>query len=358
LGKKTKRKIPEVQTGRLMKTEPFDSISLILDRKTVTLAILLSLIVHLGLILTVGPLRIKNFSLPYTAKKFIRRIDLKRAELPASIFQARAETKSPSVTPIPALEAPKQIKAINPLVQDITQANPIRIPMPSVVPGGAPEVAVLSPTPPTAVSPYEEDAKSQLQSMISHLIIGPSSFGVPNTNNILPSGLGHDPIPGASAAGQAGTHPTGTSGGEGIPGVDDIQTQFKAAANFDPRIPQPVVLRLPSDILFDFDSANIKADAEPLLFQVLEILKKYHRADVEIGGHTDTFGDNMYNLQLSEQRAFAVQQWLEAHLPAGMYNFHSTGYGKSHPIVNPRGSIEEQAKNRRVEIVIRALVEE
>ncbi|TFE72952.1 hypothetical protein A7Q10_03575 [Methylacidiphilum caldifontis] len=342
----------------MMKTEPFPSLSIILDRKTVTLAIVLSILLHLGFIVTVGPIRIKNISLPSTSKKFNRRLDLKRAELPASIFQARADTKSPSVTPIPALEAPKQIKAINPLVQDVTQANPVRIPMPSVVPGGAPEVAVLSPTPPTELSPYEEDSKSQLQSMISHMLVGPSSPGVPNTNNILPSGLGHDPIPGASAPGQAGTHPTGTSGGEGIPGVDDIQTQFKAAANFDPRVPQPVVLRLPSDILFDFDSANIKPTAEPLLFQVLEILKKYNRADVEIGGHTDTFGDEMYNLQLSEQRAFAVQQWLEAHLPRGMYNFHATGYGKSHPVVNPRGSIEEQARNRRVEIVIRALVDE
>ncbi|QSR86615.1 OmpA family protein [Candidatus Methylacidiphilum infernorum] len=342
----------------MMKTEPFSPFSVILDRKTLSLAVILSLLLHLAFIVTVGPLRIKNLALASTAKKFDRRLDLKRAELPASIFQARADTQSPSVTPIPALEAPKQIKAINPLVQDVTQANPVRIPMPSVVPGGAPEVAVLSPTPPTEVSPYQEDPKSHFQTLISHLLTGQTSPGVPNTSNILPAGLGHDPIPGASAPGQAGTHPTGTSGGEGIPGVDDIQTQFKAAANFDPRVPQPVVLRLPSDILFDFDSATIKPNAESLLFQVLEILKKYNRADVEIGGHTDTFGDEMYNLQLSEQRAFAVQQWLEAHLPQGMYNFHATGYGKSHPIVNPHGSIEEQARNRRVEIVIRALVEE
>lgn len=319
-------------------------------------ALLLSLFVHAGILGVVGPLHVRGrMVLASQAKEMSRTFHLRRAELPNSLFQARAQSSTPTTAPVPDLEAPKEVKGEEAIVQKLAQENPVRVPLPDTTPGGAPEVAVLAPTPPSETSPYLPDMRAEVENATSQTNVGPATPGVPNDAIVLPSGIGPNPRPGASAAGQAGTHPEEAAGGEGLPGADDVQSQFRAAANFDPRIPQPIMVRLPSDILFDFDSYQLRPDAEPLLAQVAEILKRYGRADVEIGGHTDTFGDDQYNLRLSQLRAESVQRWFEQRLPGERLAFHATGYGRGKPIVNPRGTIDEQAKNRRVEIVIRAL---
>ncbi|MDD2676944.1 MAG: OmpA family protein [Methylacidiphilaceae bacterium] len=319
-------------------------------------ALLLSLVVHGVILGVVGPLRVRGrMVLASQAKEMTRTFHLGRAELPNSLFQARAQSSVPTTAPVPDLEAPQEVKGAEAIVQKLAQENPVRVPLPEATPGGAPEVAVLTPTPPSETSPYVPDMRAELENATSQTNVGPAVLGAPNDAIVLPSGVGRNPQPGASAAGQAGTHPEEAAGGAGLPGADDVQSQFRAAANFDPRIPQPIMVRLPSDILFDFDSYHLRPDAEPLLAQVAEILKRYGRADVEIGGHTDTFGDDQYNLKLSQERAESVQRWFQERLPGDQLSFHSTGHGRRRPIVNPRGTIDEQAKNRRVEIVIRAL---
>ncbi|VVM07946.1 Photosystem I P700 chlorophyll a apoprotein A2 [Methylacidimicrobium cyclopophantes] len=319
-------------------------------------ALLLSLLVHAAILGTVGPLRVRGrMVLASQAKEMARTFHLRQAELPNSLFQARAQSSTPTMAPVPELEVPKEMKGAEAIVQKLAQENPVRVPLPETAPGGAPEVAVLAPTPPSETSPYLPDLRAEVENATSQTNVGPAVPGVPNDTIVLPSGVGPNARAGASAAGQAGTHPDQAAGGAGLPGADDVQSQFRAAANFDPRIPQPIMVRLPSDILFDFDSYELRPDAEPLLAQVAEILKRYGRAEVEIGGHTDTFGDDQYNLKLSQERAEAVRRWFEERLPGEQLSFHATGYGRLKPIVNPRGTIEEQAKNRRVEIVIRAI---
>ncbi|CAB4243076.1 Outer membrane protein or related peptidoglycan-associated (Lipo)protein [Methylacidimicrobium sp. AP8] len=319
-------------------------------------ALLLSLFVHAAVLGVVGPLPVRGrMVLASQVKEMSRTFHLRRAELPSSLFQARAQSSTPTTAPVPDLEVPKEVKGEEAIVQKLAQQNPVRVPLSDTIPGGAPEVAVLAPTPPSETSPYAPDLQAEVENATSRTNVGPAVLGTPSDAIVLPSGIGPDPRSGASAAGQAGTHPEEAAGGEGLPGADEIQSQFRAAGNFDPRIPQPIMVRLPSDILFDFDSYQLRPDAEPLLVQVADILKRFGRADVEIGGHTDTFGDDQYNQRLSQLRAEAVQRWFEQRLPGDHLSFHATGYGRSKPIVNPRGSIEEQAKNRRVEIVIRAL---
>ena len=116
-------------------------------------------------------------------------------------------------------------------------------------------------------------------------------------------------------------------------------------------------MRLPSDILFDFDSSQLRPGADSTLDQAVDYIKKFRRADIEVDGHTDTIGDADYNLKLSTSRADAVMAWLQQRIPDSVYTWHSKGWGKTKPIVNPQGSIEEQERNRRVEIVIRAVKE-
>ena len=115
-----------------------------------------------------------------------------------------------------------------------------------------------------------------------------------------------------------------------------------------------IVIDLPADVLFDFDKATIRPDAEPALARAAELLKSYPRAQVSIGGHTDAKGDDAYNEGLSLRRARAVAARLQRE--AGR-TLGAEGFGERRPVspnVKPDGSDDPDGrqKNRRVEIRI------
>jgi outer membrane protein OmpA-like peptidoglycan-associated protein len=115
---------------------------------------------------------------------------------------------------------------------------------------------------------------------------------------------------------------------------------------------------LSADVLFDFDEADIKQEAEKSLEKVVTVLKAHPGASVAIEGHTDGKGADAYNQTLSEQRAASVKQWLVSNAPLDGSNITVRGWGESKPIAHntkPDGSDdpEGRAKNRRVEIVVR-----
>ena len=115
-----------------------------------------------------------------------------------------------------------------------------------------------------------------------------------------------------------------------------------------------IVVDLPADVMFDFDKAVIRPDAEPALDKAAEVLKSYPTAKVTIGGHTDAKGDDAYNEALSMRRAKAVADRLAG--PAGR-TLAAEGFGERQPIApnaHADGSDDPQGrqKNRRVEIRI------
>ena len=74
---------------------------------------------------------------------------------------------------------------------------------------------------------------------------------------------------------------------------------------------------------------------------------------VEIHGHTDANGNADSNMSLSEQRAFAVKKWLEAHAPQSFPEgrVKVVAHGQNEPVA-PNNTNEGRAKNRRVVIVL------
>lgn len=111
-----------------------------------------------------------------------------------------------------------------------------------------------------------------------------------------------------------------------------------------------VTIRLPGALLFDFDSATIRPDAERALRDVVEVIAAYVGRPVRIEGHTDSVASDAYNQQLSERRADAVRAWLEAHeVAAGRLT--TVGHGESKPVAD-NGTAAGRQQNRRVEIVI------
>lgn len=101
-------------------------------------------------------------------------------------------------------------------------------------------------------------------------------------------------------------------------------------------------------INFDFNRATLRPDSEPVLQQVLGLMRSMASTGFEIGGHTDNVGTPAYNQKLSEERAAAVKAWLVTHgIAAGRLT--TRGYGDSAPIA-PNDSDANRARNRRVEL--------
>jgi OmpA-OmpF porin, OOP family len=123
---------------------------------------------------------------------------------------------------------------------------------------------------------------------------------------------------------------------------------------FEPSQPvTQVVSRRAWQINFDSGKSTFTPAAEAQLQQLLRDLLVAGATLVEIHGHTDNAGNPQSNMQLSEDRAFAVKQWLEGqssvNFPEGRIRVFS--HGQENPVAS-NGTPEGKARNRRVEIVL------
>lgn len=116
-------------------------------------------------------------------------------------------------------------------------------------------------------------------------------------------------------------------------------------------------IEMPADVLFDFDKADLRSEAVPVLAQAADSIRRYGRGEVTIEGHTDAKGSDDYNQRLSERRAEAVKRWLQEQGGLKGLSLQTRGWGAKKPIApntKPDGSDDPQGrqKNRRVEIII------
>lgn len=166
-----------------------------------------------------------------------------------------------------------------------------------------------------------------------------TAFGAPPFDNLTISGSG-----------------TG-SGGSAVAGaVIGLETALK---DLGAKVSATEIrIDLSADVLFDFDKAEIKKEAEAELQKVATVLDANSNGQVSIEGHTDGKGTDAYNNALSERRAAVVKTWLTAHSQMAPARIATRGLGKTKPVAHdtkPDGSDdpEGRAKNRRVEIVVR-----
>ena len=123
-------------------------------------------------------------------------------------------------------------------------------------------------------------------------------------------------------------------------------------------IGQEIHIELSADVLFDFDKADIRPDAEAQLAKAALIIRGESGATVRAEGHTDSKGTHDYNLKLSEQRARAVVAWFQAHADLAATHFEARGFAETRPVApntKPDGADDPDGrrKNRRVEIVVK-----
>jgi outer membrane protein OmpA-like peptidoglycan-associated protein len=118
-----------------------------------------------------------------------------------------------------------------------------------------------------------------------------------------------------------------------------------------------VTMKLESDVLFDFDNAEIKPEAARTLDKVGTVIAQFPEGKVLIEGHTDAKGSPNLNLELSKRRAEAVKDWLVKNKGIAEAIITTRGLGETKPVApnaNPDGSDDPKGRqqNRRVEITV------
>jgi len=114
-----------------------------------------------------------------------------------------------------------------------------------------------------------------------------------------------------------------------------------------------IILNMPGNITFATDSADVNANFYRVLDDVALVLNEFEKTYVNIDGHTDSTGSESYNMNLSQERAASVAQYLQSRNVMGQ-RLIVNGYGESRPIAD-NSTPEGRQQNRRVEIQISPL---
>ena len=113
------------------------------------------------------------------------------------------------------------------------------------------------------------------------------------------------------------------------------------------KIGKAIVLR---NVFFDYDKATLRPESQNELNRLVEILNNNPLIRIRIQGHTDSDGNDDYNLELSDNRAKSVVDFLiEKNIDSKRLEFK--GFGESKPIA-PNDSDENKQLNRRTEFEI------
>ena len=111
-----------------------------------------------------------------------------------------------------------------------------------------------------------------------------------------------------------------------------------------------VVISL-ENIQFTADSAILRPSELSKLDRIAEILARYPERDILVGGHTALAGTAAGRLQLSQERAASVAEYLISKRVRTPDRVVIHGYGSEQPLAD-NNTQEGMQRNRRVEIVI------
>lgn len=104
------------------------------------------------------------------------------------------------------------------------------------------------------------------------------------------------------------------------------------------------------DVLFATGKADLMSGAQRTIDQLAAFLNKYPAKNVSVEGHTDSVGNEEYNLTLSRHRAESVRSALMAR-GIGQERIAVKGLGELYPVAGNDTPAGRQ-QNRRVEILI------
>ncbi|MEO1702226.1 MAG: OmpA family protein [Pseudomonadota bacterium] len=130
----------------------------------------------------------------------------------------------------------------------------------------------------------------------------------------------------------------------------ELRAQLEGTGVSVTRVGDRIILNMPSNITFPVDQDQVLPAFFPTLDSVVLVLNRYNQTIIDVYGHTDSTGDEGYNLGLSQRRATSVSGYLTSKGVDGR-RLLVTGFGETRPIAD-NGTEAGRAQNRRVEIQI------
>jgi len=136
---------------------------------------------------------------------------------------------------------------------------------------------------------------------------------------------------------------------DGVINASDLCPDSAAGAKVDAfgcEVDVAIVLR---GVNFHHDSDQLAGQSLAILDGVAATLTANPDIRVQVAGHTDSQGDDIYNKDLSQRRAASVVEYLAGKGVTGA-NLVPVGYGEEQPIAD-NDTAAGRAENRRVELV-------
>jgi outer membrane protein OmpA-like peptidoglycan-associated protein len=289
----------------------------------------------------------RNYSLPSSGREVYERI------VPRTFHLDRVEIDSKLLAPDPATEKQKSLAPEDVNLPDEKTAFE-KLMADNKGEPAAPKIdqAILSEKPTASSTTLEDTAQMAKRSGAQSILEDTRSLQTallsekPDTAG-RPTGKVLDPqaLTGRAAA-QAGK-----LRGVDTPGFSNLDDLL---ARTGPLSSETAPILMPTDLLFDYDEVNLRPEALASLEKLGTLIRRNPQATFVIEGHTDSFGPDDYNLNLSSRRAQTVKAWLVTVMKIPPDRIAARGFGKTRLIAPASGTIEEQQINRRVEIVIRA----
>jgi peptidoglycan-associated lipoprotein len=114
-------------------------------------------------------------------------------------------------------------------------------------------------------------------------------------------------------------------------GGPSTSTALGSQESIEPGSQEDLIVNVGDRVFFDYDSAELDADAQELLQYQAAWFKEHNITSVTIEGHCDERGTREYNLALGEKRAQAVKNYLNGLAVFPVIN--TLSYGKERPAV-------------------------
>ncbi len=300
-------------------------------RRWVLGGLVLSLALHAGLFAFFYQHRLEGFGVGQDRLAAPIVVHLKQVVIPNTPELADKKVTLPETNPH---QAPITLPTDQPEVKEITFAPQIPDPLkqtftetPKVDRAG---LEKLSKTDAASRAEMDKELTTISQALLKE---GPHAPRQP----VIPLGSGH-----GAGAGDGSSNVS-------IPGmasIDDIVSRSGSLHAGDKA-------GIPGGALFEYDSFELRPEAVEQLRKLGALIQRNPKATFSIEGHTDSFGSPEYNAKLSEARAESVKAWLVQVFSIAPNRIQTRGLGNTRPLVSAARSKEEQAPNRRVELVVK-----
>ncbi|NND64520.1 MAG: OmpA family protein, partial [Gammaproteobacteria bacterium] len=134
--------------------------------------------------------------------------------------------------------------------------------------------------------------------------------------------------------------------------IEEIENLFSPEEATVLRKGDDIVIRMVG-LQFGSGKAVIETERFGLLSKVETAMNRFPSSKIVIEGHTDSFGGDKINEQLSTKRAEAVKSYLIANTQWQPNDIDAVGFGENEPVANNETS-EGRAKNRRIDLVLKS----